>query len=239
MSIEPTCSVPHHIAIVMDGNGRWAKQRSMPRLAGHKQGVEALRDCVKHCRQLGVRVLTVFAFSSENWNRPTDEVTGLMELLALALSREVDKLHANGVRLYFVGDRSVLSPKLNTALEKAEQLTHHNKALILNVCINYCGRWDIVHAVERLISAGKPITEESISSSHSLAHVSDPDLFIRTGSEKRLSNFLLWQSVYSELFFSNKLWPDFDLNELELAIKDFAGRERRFGKTTEQITALV
>jgi undecaprenyl diphosphate synthase len=234
-SLIPNKAIPHHIAIVMDGNGRWAKKRFLPRLAGHKRGVDSLRDCVKNCLTLGVQVLTVFAFSSENWNRPADEVSGLMELLGLALTREVKELKSNGVRLYFVGDRLALSEKLIASLASAEQETASNDTLILNVCLNYGGRWDIVQAASRLASDGAPITAESLSRTMSMSHVSDPDLFIRTGSEQRLSNFLLWQAAYSELYFSNKLWPEFDEAELGAAIAAYSGRERRFGKTSEQI----
>jgi undecaprenyl diphosphate synthase len=228
--------IPHHIAIVMDGNGRWAKKRFLPRLAGHKQGVEALRACVQDCRERGVRILTVFAFSSENWNRPADEVSGLMELLGLALVREIKALSDNGVRLYFVGDRSALSPKLVAALVDAEQKTAINEQLILNVCLNYGGRWDIAQAASSVASSGAAITPDSLNKALALSHVPDPDLFIRTGGEQRLSNFLLWQAAYSELYFSSKWWPDFDSAELDAAIAAYSGRERRFGKTSEQVT---
>lgn len=220
----------------MDGNGRWAKKRFLPRLAGHKQGVDALRDCVQDCRTRGVRVLTVFAFSSENWNRPADEVSGLMELLGLALVREIKALSDNGVRLYFVGDRSALSPKLVAALVDAEKKTATNEQLILNVCLNYGGRWDIAQAASSVASSGAAITPDSLNKALALSHVPDPDLFIRTGGEQRLSNFLLWQAAYSELYFSNKWWPDFDSAELDAAIAAYSGRERRFGKTSEQVT---
>ncbi len=228
--------IPHHIAIVMDGNGRWAKKRFLPRLAGHKQGVEALRTCVQDCRERGVRVLTVFAFSSENWNRPADEVSGLMELLGLAVVREIKALSDNGVRLCFVGDRSALSPKLIAALVDAEQKTEANEQLILNVCLNYGGRWDIAQAASGLASSGANITPESLDRAMAMSHVPDPDLFIRTGGEQRLSNFLLWQSAYSELYFSDCLWPDFGAKDLDAAIAAYSGRERRFGKTSEQLT---
>jgi len=226
---------PHHIAVVMDGNGRWAKKRFLPRLAGHKQGVEALRDCVQNCLSRCVKVLTVFAFSSENWNRPADEVSGLMELLALALMREVKALKENGVRLYFVGDRSALSSKLTTALEQAEEDTSHNQQLILNVCLNYGGRWDIAQAAARLAIKGVLISPDSLDKALALSHVPDPDLLIRTGGEQRISNFLLWQIAYSELYFSDKLWPDFDLSDLDAAIATYQKRERRFGQTSAQI----
>lgn len=226
---------PRHIAIVMDGNGRWAKRRFLPRLAGHKQGVDVLRRCVQACAQRGVSVLTVFAFSSENWNRPQDEVSGLMELLAKALTREVPQLLRDGVQLHFVGERAGLSDKVREGLAQAESATAHNTRLILNVCFNYGGRWDVAQAAARLAERGEPITETSLNAAMALAHVPDPDLLIRTGGEMRLSNFLLWQAAYAELYFSDKLWPDFDDTALDEALAAFHGRERRFGKTSEQI----
>jgi undecaprenyl diphosphate synthase len=237
MSAAPTVApVPYHIAIVMDGNGRWATRRYLPRVAGHKKGVDALRACVRHCGERGVRVLTVFAFSSENWNRPPEEVSGLMELLAVALSREVPQLKAEGVRIRFVGDRSALSDKMRTGLTLAESATASNTRLTFNVCFNYGGRWDIAQAAARLAAKGEPITEASLDAALSLAHVPDPDLLIRTGGEKRISNFLLWQGAYSELYFSDKLWPEFNEAALDAAIADYGQRERRFGKTSEQVT---
>ena len=228
-------TVPHHIAIVMDGNGRWATRRYLPRVAGHKKGVDALRQCVRLCGERGVKVLTVFAFSSENWNRPPEEVSGLMELLAIALTREVPHLKAEGVRIHFVGDRSALSDKVRAGLLQAEAATAGNTRLDFNVCFNYGGRWDIAQAAARLAERGEPITEENLDGAMALAHVADPDLLIRTGGEKRISNFLLWQAAYSELYFSDKLWPDFDEAALDAAIADFARRERRFGRTSQQI----
>ncbi|WP_440108864.1 polyprenyl diphosphate synthase [Acidovorax sp. BL-A-41-H1] len=233
MSSSPV--VPHHIAIVMDGNGRWATRRFLPRLAGHKQGVDSLRRCARACVQRGVSVLTVFAFSSENWNRPADEVSGLMELLAMALAREVPQLRADGVRLHFVGERAGLSSKVVEGLAQAEVATAHNTRLVLNVCFNYGGRWDIAQAAAALAASGEPITEASLHAAMGMAHVPDPDLVIRTGGEMRISNFLLWQAAYSELYFSDRLWPDFDEAALDEAIAAYAGRERRFGKTSEQI----
>jgi undecaprenyl diphosphate synthase len=227
--------VPHHIAIVMDGNGRWATRRYLPRVAGHKRGVDALRACVRHCAQRGVRVLTVFAFSSENWNRPPEEVSGLMELLALALSREVPQLHAEGVRIHFIGNRAALSDKVRAGLHQAELATAGNTRLTFNICFNYGGRWDIAQAAAGLAARGEAITEASLDQAMALAHVPDPDLLIRTGGEQRISNFLLWQAAYSELYFSDKLWPDFDGAAIDEAIADYAGRERRFGKTSEQL----
>lgn len=227
--------VPHHVAIVMDGNGRWATKRFLPRLAGHKQGVDALRRCVRACIQRGVRVLTVFAFSSENWSRPADEVSGLMSLLATALGHEVPSLSKEGVQLHFVGERQGLSAKVAAGLQQAEQTTAHNDRLVLNVCFNYGGRWDIAQAAAQLVARGEAITELSLNGAMALAHVPDPDLFIRTGGEHRISNFLLWQCAYSELFFSPSLWPDFDEAALDAALHDYASRERRFGKTSAQV----
>ncbi len=228
--------VPHHVAIVMDGNGRWANKRYMPRLVGHRQGLAALRRCVAACLDRGVRVLTVFAFSSENWNRPEDEVSGLMGLMGMALTREVPKLHEAGVRVYLIGDRESLKSKLRDGLTQAEELTRNNERLILNVCFNYGGRWDIVQAAARLHEQGLPFTEDNLSSAMAMSHVPDPDLIIRTGGEYRISNFLLWQSAYSELYFSDILWPDFDAAALDAAIEDYAQRERRFGKTSAQVS---
>lgn len=231
--------VPHHIAIVMDGNGRWASKRFLPRVAGHKQGVDALRRCVKACAHRGVGVLTVFAFSSENWSRPAEEVSGLMDLFAMALTKEVPQLKADGVQLHFVGERAGLSAKVLAGLEQAELATALNSRLILNVCFNYGGRWDIVQAAAKLAAQGKPVTEPELSRAMALAHVPDPDLVIRTGGEQRISNFLLWQTAYSEFFFSDKLWPEFDDAELDLAIKTYQKRERRFGRTSAQLLAPV
>lgn len=228
--------IPRHIAIVMDGNGRWAKKRFLPRLAGHKQGLEALRRCIRLCMARGVGVLTVFAFSSENWNRPEEEVSGLMNLLAGALAREVASLHDEGVRLHFVGERASLSDKVQAGFAQAESLTAHNDRLVLNICFNYGGRNDIVQAAARVAAQGQAITEHSLNAAMGMAHVCDPDLIIRTGGEFRISNFLLWQAAYSELHFSPALWPDFDEAELDAAIADYAQRERRFGQTSEQIT---
>lgn len=228
-------SVPAHIAVVMDGNGRWATQRFLPRIAGHKQGVDALSRCVKACAQRGIGVLTVFAFSSENWSRPADEVSSLMELLVLALSREVASLNQNGVRLYFVGDRQRLSNRVQAGLAGAEATTACNTRMVLNVCFNYGGRWDIAQAAQKLANRGEPITEEALGRSMALAHVPDPDLLIRTGGEMRISNFLLWQAAYAELHFSSCLWPEFDEKALDEAIAAFAVRERRFGKTSAQV----
>lgn len=227
--------VPNHIAIVMDGNGRWANRRFMPRLAGHHQGVESLRRCVQACLDRGVGTLTVFAFSSENWDRPADEVSGLMSLMVSVLAKEVVKLKANGAQLHFVGNLSALSDKVRNGLLDAEQETAGNSKLVLNICFNYGGRWDIAQAAQKLALTGEPITEKSLDRAMALAHSPDPDLLIRTGGEFRISNFLLWQVAYSEMVFSDKLWPEFDEAALDEAIAVYNGRERRFGKTSAQV----
>jgi undecaprenyl diphosphate synthase len=229
--MPPVKKSPHHIAIVMDGNGRWAQKRHLPRLAGHKRGVDALKTVIQACIGCGIPILTVFAFSSENWSRPTGEVSGLLELLNVALRRELVALHARGIRVRFLGSRQGLEADLCAVLDDAEQATQANQGMILNVCFNYGGRWDIVDAAARLAAAGTPITEASMSAALSLAPCPDPDLLIRTGDEYRLSNFLLWQCAYSELYFSPVLWPDFDAAELDLALGAYASRERRFGRT--------
>jgi undecaprenyl diphosphate synthase len=226
---------PHHVAIVMDGNGRWARQRLLPRLAGHRQGLETLRAAVRWSMEEGVGVLTVFAFSSENWRRPPDEVSGLMGLLVKALNREVPALHESGVRLHFPGDRSALAPDLSASLQAAEALTAHNQKLVLNICFNYGGRWDIVQAARHLAAQGLPITEAALSGALALSHVPDPDLFIRTGGEHRASNFLLWQMAYSEWFVTPTLWPAFERAEFVQALQAYGQRERRFGQTSEQV----
>lgn len=227
---------PAHIAIVMDGNGRWASQRFLPRLAGHKQGVDALMRIVQACGSRNISTLTVFAFSSENWNRPTEEVSGLMDLLVGSLGRELDRLNGEGVRLRFIGTRAGLTEKVSARLLQAELETASNRALTLNVCFNYGGRWDIVQAANALRERGEPITEQSLDAALALSPSSDPDLFIRTGGEYRISNFLLWQAAYAELFFSPRLWPDFTVQDLDEAIAEFQKRERRFGKTSEQLS---
>jgi undecaprenyl diphosphate synthase len=230
-------AVPHHVAIVMDGNGRWAQRRHLPRLAGHSRGVDVLRQVVGWCIDRGVRVLTVFAFSSENWRRPPDEVSGLMALLAKALAREVNALDRQGVRLHCPGDRSVLALELQQALADAERQTASHDRLVLNVCFNYGGRWDIVQAAQQLLAHGQEISEASLARALALSHVPDPDLLIRTGGEQRLSNFLLWQTAYSELFFSDALWPAFDAAEFDRALAAYASRERRFGQVSGQLAA--
>jgi undecaprenyl diphosphate synthase len=194
---------------------------------------------VRHCGDVGVKVLTVFAFSSENWNRPQDEVSSLMDLLGFALAREVPQLKKEGVRVHFIGDRGGLSDKVRAGLAQAESSTAGNTRLVFNICFNYGGRWDIANAAAQLAQRGEAITERSLAGALALAHVPDPDLVIRTGGEHRLSNFLLWQAAYSELYFSEKLWPDFGPADLDAALADYAGRERRFGKTSEQIAPVA
>jgi undecaprenyl diphosphate synthase len=231
-------SVPKHIAIVMDGNGRWASKRFLPRIAGHKQGVDVLKRTVRSCVLRGVQVLTVFAFSSENWKRPADEVSGLMDILVMALSRELNQLKKEGVHLQFIGEREGLSDRVQQSLVAAERETAENRTLVLNVCFNYGGRWDVVRAAQTLARSGEAITEESLAAELSTASLGDPDLIVRTGGEMRLSNFMLWQAAYSELYFCNVLWPDFDEAALDAAIEAYAGRERRFGMTSAQLPAI-
>jgi undecaprenyl diphosphate synthase len=237
MASNALLNMPQHVAIVMDGNGRWAAKRFLPRLAGHQQGVAALRRCVKACVERGVGVLTVFAFSSENWNRPAEEVSSLMELLVHAVVNEVPDLQKNGVRLYFVGDRQRLSAKVQAALSSAELSTASQSRMVLNVCFNYGGRWDMAQAAQKVAASGQPITELAIDRALALAHVPDPDLLIRTGGELRISNFLLWQAAYAELHFCDKLWPEFDETALDEALNVYRGRERRFGQSSAQIQA--
>ena len=224
--------LPAHIAIVMDGNGRWAQQRHLPRLAGHRRGVDALKSVIQACIVKDIPVLTVFAFSSENWSRPKTEIKGLMNLIQVALRKEFDALHAQGIRLRFLGSREGLESGVCAVLDQAERATESNPGLVLNVCFNYGGRWDIVDAASRLAATGQAITESSMQAALSLAPCPDPDLLIRTGDEHRLSNFLLWQCAYSELYFSPLLWPDFDAAALDAALADYAARERRFGRTS-------
>jgi undecaprenyl diphosphate synthase len=232
--------VPRHIAIIMDGNGRWAKQRHLPRFAGHKRGVEAVRAVVRACAERGVKFLTLFAFSSENWRRPAEEVALLMQLFRSALSSEVDKLHRNGIRLRVVGDLEPFDPRMRALIAQAEDLTADNSGLTLTIAANYGGRWDILQALARLLrdmpaDALRGIDEAQIAERLSMSYAPEPDLFIRTGGEQRVSNFLLWQLAYTELYFTDTLWPDFDSAALDAAIASYARRERRFGRTSEQL----
>ena len=236
--IPETAEVPRHIAIIMDGNGRWAKKRLMPRVAGHVQGVERLRDVVQACIERGVEYLTLFAFSSENWRRPQDEVKRLMELFVTALEKEVIRMHRNGVRLKVVGDLSRFEPRLRELIAEGEALTADRERLTVTVCANYGGRWDILNAVNawrRDHPDSAELTEADLASYLSMPFAPEPDLFIRTGGEQRISNFLLWQLAYSELYFTETLWPDFDAQALDLAIASYRKRERRFGRTSEQL----
>ncbi len=225
-------AVPRHVAIVMDGNGRWAKKRFLPRFFGHKQGVDALVRIVQACIDRNIEHLTVFAFSSENWKRPSDEVSGLMGLVLAAVSRYLARMGAMGVRIRIVGDRDAVSEKLRNAWNEAESSTRHNSKLTLNVAFNYGGRWDIVQAARAAMQAGvKPeeLSEAKLSEFMAMSYAPDPDLFIRTGGEVRISNFLLWQAAYSEFVFSDCLWPDFGEAQLDAAIAAFRERDRRFG----------
>lgn len=232
--------VPRHVAIIMDGNGRWAKRRLLPRVAGHHKGVEAVRNAVRTCAQRGVSALTLFAFSSENWRRPQEEVSLLMQLFVSALQQEVDRLHQNGIRFRVIGDLSRFDRKLVDLIDSAQKLTATNTGLTLTVAANYGGRWDILQAVDKLRRAGSdddaPWTEAQLLPHLSLGDLPEPDLFIRTGGEQRISNFLLWQLAYTELYFTDTLWPDFDALALDLAITSYRQRERRFGRTSEQVS---
>jgi len=231
-SVQRDPSVPRHVAIVMDGNGRWAKRRFMPRFFGHKQGVDALVRTVGACADRGVEYLTVFAFSTENWKRPTEEVSGLMGLVLVAVSKYLAKLAGEGVRIRIVGDRSAVSDKLRQAWEQVESTTAHNTRITLIVAFNYGGRWDVVQACQQAMRAGlapEQLTEQKLSEYMAMSFAPELDLFIRTGGEVRISNFLLWQVAYSELFFTDCLWPDFGAAEIDAALHAFASRDRRFG----------
>jgi undecaprenyl diphosphate synthase len=235
-------SIPKHIAIIMDGNGRWAEARGLPRHAGHKEGVRPVRLCVEQCARREIGALTLFAFSSENWQRPAVEVGSLMQLFLDAIDREVEDLHRNGVRLRFIGDRQALSVKLQSRMAAGEELTAANHGLKLQVAVSYGGRWDILQAARKLAAAVASgalrvdaIDEASFARELALGDVPDPDLFIRTGGDHRISNFLLWNLAYTEIHVCDTLWPDFDLTHFEAALATFAGRERRFGLTREQL----
>jgi len=241
-STETSPSVPRHVAIVMDGNGRWAKRRGMPRVAGHRKGQERVREIVSACGDKGVEHLTLFAFSSENWGRPPEEVQTLMELFGRALEHDIGELHENKVRFRVIGDTARLGSALEQSIRRAETLTKDNPALTLNVAVNYSGQWDIAQAcaeIARRTAAGElaadDITPETVNRFICLADAPELDLFIRTSGEQRISNFLLWQSAYTELYFTPVLWPDFDREQLEQAFAWYAGRKRRFGLTDEQV----
>ncbi|MGB2129900.1 MAG: polyprenyl diphosphate synthase [Marinobacterium sp.] len=244
LTIPPGRSMPRHIAIIMDGNNRWAKARHLPGLAGHKAGVDSVRAVIECCAEQGVEALTLFAFSSENWKRPALEVKGLMQLFMRALSHEVRKLHRHDIRLRVIGDLTRFGPDLQAKIREAEALTAGNTGLALNIAANYGGRWDITQAARQLAErclAGelKPdeITEEMLNAHTALADLPPPDLCIRTGGEQRISNFLIWQMAYTEFYFTDCFWPEFDKVEMLAAIQSFLTRERRFGRTSEQLEA--
>ena len=241
--IPETGSIPKHIAIIMDGNGRWAQNRYMPRIAGHKQGVETVRGVIKACIERNISYLTLFAFSSENWRRPTDEITSLMQLFLGALEQEITKLHENGIRFKVIGDLSKFEPKIIEFIQIGEQLTAKNTRLTFTIAANYGGRWDIMQAMRKMMAqlTSLPFNfdEKNLAQYLSMSYAPEPDLFIRTGGECRISNFLLWQLAYTELYFTNTLWPDFDEHELELAIQSYQQRERRFGRTSEQLQMAI
>ncbi|ALS62112.1 polyprenyl diphosphate synthase [Pandoraea norimbergensis] len=245
LTVPETASIPRHVAIVMDGNGRWATSRKLPRVAGHKRGVDAVREAVTACAELGVEYLTLFAFSSENWRRPQDEVSTLMQLFILALEREVGKLHSNGIRLRVIGALEAFEPRIQELVRRAEARTKDNKGLTLTIAANYGGRWDILQAAQKLAAArvaqgGAAGLETSFSEDElvpylSMAYAPEPDLFIRTGGDQRVSNFLLWQLAYTELYFTEEFWPDFNADTLKRAVAEFQQRERRFGRTSAQV----
>lgn len=240
MTAQP--AIPGHIAIVMDGNGRWAKKRNRPRTMGHQAGLNALRTTIEHCARLGVGTLTVFAFSSENWNRPPGEVSRLMEIFLRALDKEVSELHANGICLRFIGDKTAFKSAIRTKMTEAENLTADNDLLVANIAVNYGGRWDITQAAQQVARAAieghlsaDDVNETGFAKFLALSDSPDPDLFIRTGGEMRISNFMLWQSAYTEFYFTPELWPDFNEQSLDKAILAFQTRERRYGRTGEQL----
>jgi undecaprenyl diphosphate synthase len=232
--------VPRHIAIIMDGNGRWARQRHLPRVAGHRKGVEAVRSTVRACIESGVEYLTLFAFSSENWRRPADEVSILMQLFIRALEQEVTKLDSNEIRFRVIGDTSRFEARIRDLIASGEERTANNRRLTLTVAANYGGRWDIARATQKLLAAqpeaARGFAPEALDPYLAMAYAPEPDLFIRTGGEQRISNFLLWQLAYTELYFTDVLWPDFDARSLADAIASYQQRERRFGRTSEQLS---
>jgi undecaprenyl diphosphate synthase len=239
LAVPETTGIPRHVAIIMDGNGRWAKQRFLPRVAGHKRGLEAVRATVKSCVSRGVEYLTLFAFSSENWRRPQDEVKFLMQLFISALEQEIDKLHSNRVRFRAIGDLSRFEPRIVKLVQDAEARTAGNDGLLLTVAANYGGRWDMLQAVARMLKDRPELaagfSEADVTPYFCMSYAPEPDLFIRTGGEQRISNFLLWQLAYSELHFTDTLWPEFNAAALDRAIQSYQERERRFGRTSEQV----
>lgn len=239
--VPDVAAVPRHIAIVMDGNGRWATQRRLPRVAGHTRGVDAVRAVVEACARAGVEYLTLFAFSSENWRRPVEEVSFLMRLFVTALEREVGKLHANGIRLRVVGELSEFDPRIQDLIRRAEAKTARNTRLTLTIAANYGGRWDILQAARKLAEQAArdgqvgALDEQAFAEHLALSYAPEPDLFIRTGGDTRISNFLLWQLAYTEFYFTETFWPDFDAQSLADAIASYGRRERRFGRTSAQL----
>ena len=225
--------VPRHVAIILDGNGRWARSRMLPRIAGHRRGLEAVRATIGNCADRGIEFLTLFAFSSENWRRPAEEVALLMQLFQVALTSEVERMHKNGVRLKVIGDLRRFDPKIRKLIEQGEKVTAGNKRLTLTIAANYGGRWDLLQAINRIDK--RPIDEAALAEQLSMHYAPEPDLFIRTGGEERISNFLLWELAYTELYFTETLWPDFDAEALDAAIASYRSRERRFGRTSEQV----
>jgi undecaprenyl diphosphate synthase len=243
MSSTPTLKqVPYHLAIIMDGNGRWAKARGLPRLAGHRAGTENLRRTLKACVRHGIKILTIYAFSTENWGRPAEEVRGLMTILEQVIERELKELHEQGVQIRHIGRSENVSPRLLKKIQKAVELTKHNDALILNVAFNYGGRQEIIDAVRRMMREGMDpdkVDDALLSQYLYTAGQPDPDLIIRTSGEMRVSNFLIWQGAYAELYVTPTYWPDFNDDELQKALDHYAARERRFGLTAEQMKALA
>jgi undecaprenyl diphosphate synthase len=240
--VPDAATIPRHVAVIMDGNGRWAKKRFLPRVAGHVKGVELVREMVRACLERGISYLTLFAFSSENWRRPQEEVSLLMQLFVKALEQEVEKLGRNGVRLRVIGDLSRFDPHLQELIRRAENKTAENDRLVLTIAANYGGRWDIMQAANRLALAepdrSGSWSEADLEPYLAMSYAPEPDLFIRTGGEERISNFLLWQLAYTELYFTPTLWPDFATAEFDKAIASYQKRERRFGRTSEQLTEI-
>jgi len=225
--------MPRHVAIILDGNGRWARSRMLPRIAGHRRGLEAVRATIGNCADRGIEFLTLFAFSSENWRRPAEEVALLMQLFQFALTNEMERMHKNGVRLKVIGDLSRFDPKIRKSIDQGEKLTAANRRLTLTIAANYGGRWDLLQAINKIEQ--RPIDEAALAQHLSMSYAPEPDLFIRTGGEERISNFLLWQLAYTELYFTDTLWPDFAAEALDAAIASYRSRERRFGRTSEQV----
>ena len=243
LAVPQVGSIPKHIAIIMDGNGRWARQRHLPRVAGHRKGAEAVRATVRGCAERGVEYLTLFAFSSENWRRPAEEVSFLMDLFVNALEQEVARLHENGIRFRVIGALERFDSRIQELIAHAEKLTRDNSRLTLTIAANYGGRWDLTQAFRRMLSQQPAIaqsfTEQDLARYLAMNYAPEPDLFIRTGGEQRISNFLLWQLAYTELYFTDTLWPDFDNAALTLAIESYQRRERRFGRTSEQLQEAI